>query len=256
MLAVKHSLRNLTLCIERCHLTVEAVIAAPFAAGLTTMVADEKRLGSACIDMGGGTTSLAVFADGYLVHVDAIAIGGRHLTNDLARGLSIPWTAAERLKTLYASALRAPSDEQEMVPVPVIGENESPVQTAVPRAAFTGIIRPRLKEVFRAIDERIAASGLGPHARRRIVLTGGASQLTGVREMAMHYLGKQVRLGRPARFPGLPEFGAAPDFAAAAGGLLYPLQPDAARSGVATRRVLKTGTGYFTQFTDWIRESF
>ena len=143
-----------------------------------------------------------------------------------------------------------------MVPVPVIGENESPVQTPVPRAAFTSIIRPRLKEIFQAIDERISASGLGPHARRRIILTGGASQLTGAREMAMRYLGKQVRLGRPARFAGLPEFGAAPDFAAAAGGLLYPLQPDAARSGATPRRILKTGTGYFTQFTDWIRESF
>ena len=98
--------RNLMLAVERCHLGIEAVVATPYAAGLSALVDDEAEMGVAVIDMGGGTTSVGVFAGGQLVHADAIAVGGHHVTMDIARGLTTRVAAAERLKTLYGSCDR------------------------------------------------------------------------------------------------------------------------------------------------------
>ena len=97
--------RNLMLAVERCHLGVEAVIATPYAAGLSALVDDEADMGCAVVDMGGGTTSVGIFSNGHLVHSDAIAVGGHHVTMDIARGLTTRVSAAERLKTLYGSAI-------------------------------------------------------------------------------------------------------------------------------------------------------
>jgi cell division protein FtsA len=97
--------RNLMLAVERCHLGVEAVIATPYAAGLSALVDDEADMGCAVVDMGGGTTSVGIFSNGHLVHTDAIAVGGHHVTMDIARGLTTRVSAAERLKTLYGSAI-------------------------------------------------------------------------------------------------------------------------------------------------------
>ncbi|RUP15432.1 MAG: cell division protein FtsA, partial [Methylobacterium sp.] len=101
--------RNVMLAVEHCHLGVEAVIATPYAAGLSALVDDEAEMGVCVVDMGGGTTSVGVFSGGHLVHVDALAVGGHHVTMDIARGLSTRMAAAERLKTLYGSALSTPS---------------------------------------------------------------------------------------------------------------------------------------------------
>ena len=100
--------RNLMLAVERCHLGVEAVVATPYASGLSALVDDEAEMGCAVLDMGGGTTSFGVFAGGHLVHSDAIAVGGHHVTMDIARGLTTRVSAAERLKTLYGSAISSP----------------------------------------------------------------------------------------------------------------------------------------------------
>ena len=105
-------LRNLELAINRCHLEVETVVATPYASGLAALVDDEAELGVACIDMGGGTTTLSIFHDGEFVHADAIAVGGQHVTLDIARGLSTNLADAERLKARHGSALPSISDEQ------------------------------------------------------------------------------------------------------------------------------------------------
>src|SRR5690606_14286747 len=107
------AMRNIELVLHRCHLQIEALMATPYASGLATLVDDEAQLGVAVIDMGGATTTVAVFAEGQLVHADAIAIGGHHLTLDLARQLSISVADAERLKTLHASVLPGQADERD-----------------------------------------------------------------------------------------------------------------------------------------------
>jgi cell division protein FtsA len=110
--------RNLMLAVERCHLGVEAVIATPYAAGLSALVDDEADMGCAVVDMGGGTTSVGIFSNGHLVHADAIAVGGHHVTMDIARGLTTRVSAAERLKTLYGSAITSSADDRDMIAEP------------------------------------------------------------------------------------------------------------------------------------------
>ena len=214
--AAQASLRNLGACLLRCDLEVEELVSAPFAAGLATLVEDEKQLGATVIDMGGGTTTVAVFGDGHLLHTAQLPVGGWNVTNDLARGLSTPLAHAERLKTLHGGALSAPDDEREWLPVPLVGEDEDHI-ARIPRAMVVNIIRPRLEETFELVRDRLRSPpGSAQEVGRRVVLTGGASQLVGARELAARVLDRQVRLGRPHPVRGLPETASGPAFAAAA----------------------------------------
>jgi cell division protein FtsA len=196
--------------------------ASPFAAGLATLVDDERELGAVCVDMGGGTTSLAAFAEGRLMHTAQLPVGGWQVTNDLARVLSTPITHAERLKTMHGSVLESAEDRGEMLPVPMVGEEDDQI-ARVPREMIVKIIRPRLEESFELLRDRLEASGLPGEFRRRLVLTGGASQLIGVRELAARVLGRDVtvRLGRPRLVRGLPETASGPGFSGAIGLLAW-----------------------------------
>lgn len=214
------ALRSLGACIARCDLDIAELVAAPMAAGLSTLVADERELGVTLIDMGGGTTGLAVFAEGQLLHTAQLPVGGVHVTNDLARLLSTPVAHAERLKTLYGNVHACADDDREMLPVPMVGEDEHQI-AKVPRSMVANIIRPRLEETFELVKERIEGSGLARIAGARVVLTGGAALLGGVGELAARILGKQVRVGRPHELRGLPDSASGPAFATAAGLLTW-----------------------------------
>ena len=130
-------LKNLELCINRCHLDVEVMVATPYASGLACLVDDEAELGVACVDLGGGTTSISIFVDGQFVHSDAVAMGGHHVTMDLARGLSTRLADAERIKTLHGSALLSLSDDQELVAIPPVGDDDRDLLNQVPQASLT-----------------------------------------------------------------------------------------------------------------------
>ncbi len=214
------ALRSLGACIARCDLDIAELVSAPMAAGLSTLVPDERELGVTVIDMGGGTTGVAVFAEGQLLHTAQLPVGGVHVTNDLARLLSTPVAHAERLKTLYGNAVSCADDERELLPVPLVGEDEHQI-AKVPRSMVTNIIRPRLEETFELVKERLDGSGLSRAAGTRVVLTGGASLLGGAGEMAARILGRQVRIGRPHGVRGLPDSASGPAFATAAGLLAW-----------------------------------
>ena len=175
-------------------------------------------LGVAVLDMGGGTTSLSVFFESAMVYCDSVSIGGNHITNDIARGLSTPLAHAERMKTLYGNVQSSPDDDREMLMVPIVGEEDHQL-ARVPRSQVVHIIRPRIEETFEYIKDRLDSAGLTRAAGNRVVLTGGACQLAGVRDLAAHMLGRQVRIGRPVSLRGLPEMATGPAFATA-GGLL------------------------------------
>lgn len=213
-------LANLKLAVERCHLSVVGSLFSGYASGLSILTDDEKQLGATVIDMGGGVTSIAVFMEGQLVHADVVPIGGSHVTSDLARMLAAPISAAERLKTLYGAALGDIETGTDVIAVPQMGEDGDEFATRVPRSMLTRIIQPRLEEIFAQVQERLRASGFDVAAGRRAVLTGGACQLAGTRELAQRVLNKQVRLGRPQTFHGLPAASAGPDYAAALGLLM------------------------------------
>lgn len=210
------SLRTLESCIARCDLDIEDLVSAPMAAGLSSLVPEERELGATIIDMGGGTTSMAVYADRQMMHTAQLPIGGLHVTKDLAIGLSTTLVHAERLKTLYGNVEASPDDDRELLPVPLVGEEDHQL-AKVPRSMVVNIIRPRLEETFEQIKDRLDSSGMGRAAGNRVVLTGGACQLPGVREMAARMLSRQVRLGRPAPLRGLPELASGPAFSTAAG---------------------------------------
>lgn len=250
--------RNLMLAVERCHLEIEAVIATPYAAGLSALVDDETEMGAVLIDMGGGTTSMGVFANSHLMHADAIAVGGHHITMDVARGLSTRVAAAERLKTLYGSTMSSPSDERDMIAVPQVDDDERDMPNHLAKSHLVRIIKPRVEEILELVRDRLNNAGFSAQAGRRVVLTGGACQLTGLPEVARRILGGQVRTGRPLGIKGLPEAGKGPAFAAAVGLLVYPqvahvehFEPRMSATFSAT------GTdGYFSRVGRWLKESF
>lgn len=251
------AMRNLTLVVERCHLDIEAIVASPYASGLSVLVDDEAELGATVIDFGGGTTSMACFAGGRLVHADGIAVGGSHVTNDIARGLTLCVADAERLKTHYGACSCTGLEEFETLSISQIGdEGGYPVQ--IPKQKLVSIIQPRVEEILELVRDRLAASGRSPGKSHRIVLTGGAAQLPGLREMAQKILSNQVRIGRPLGIQGLPESAKNPAFAAAAGLLVYPQMAGIEYfESQSSRRQLGTGTdGYIGRVGKWLRDSF
>jgi cell division protein FtsA len=249
------SVRNHTAAVGRAHLEVDALVVSPYASGLSCLVEDEIGLGVTVIDMGGGTTTIGVFFDGNLIFADYVPVGGGHVTNDIARGLSTPIAHAERMKTLFGSAIAASTDEREMIAVPQIGEEEDGHVNHVPRSLLVGIIAPRIEETFELVRNRLEASGFDKVAGRRVVLTGGACQLHGSREFAGLILDKQVRVGRPQRVAGLAEATNGPAFATTAGLLHFALSERAEVSGM--RRFPEGAQrGTFRRLGHWLKENF
>jgi len=251
------TVRNLMLTVERCHLGVEAMVASPYVAGLAALADDEADLGAAVIDLGAGTTTFAVFSGGRFMHADGFALGGAHVTMDLARGLNTRIADAERIKAIYGSVLAGGSDERDMITVPPVGDDEREPPQFVSRAQLVRIIRPRVEEILEMVRDRLKASPFAAEPRARVVLTGGASQLSGIGELASRILKRPVRIGRPLGVAGLPEAARGPAFAVAAGLLVYPQAAHLEHFEPRRTRQLMTGTGgYMARVGQWLRESF
>jgi cell division protein FtsA len=248
------SVRNHTAAIGRAHLAVAALVVGPYAAGLSCLVEDEIELGVTVIDMGGGTTTIGVFFDGNLIFADSVPVGGGHVTNDIARGLSTTVANAERMKTLFGGAIAAGTDERETIAVPQIGEEEEGHVNHVPKSLLVGIIAPRIEETFELVRDRLESSGFDKIAGRRVVLTGGACQLQGVREFAGLILDKQVRMGRPLRVAGLAEATAGPAFSTTVGLLHFALSERAEVARVGRGRSQRE-SGLFGRLGHWLREN-
>lgn len=209
--------QTLGACVERAHLKLEGVVAAPYASALAALEDDEMDLGAICIDMGGGSTSVSVFSDGSLVHVDSLPVGGTHVTQDIARVLSTSIAGAERIKTLHGSAIASANEDRQMVEAPPRGDEPGAPSVSAPRSLLHGIIGTRVEETFELLRERLKANGAPIEPGAGIVLTGGASQLVGVREVAVRVFDRPVRLGRPRRVPHLADAASGPAFTASAG---------------------------------------
>jgi cell division protein FtsA len=251
-------LRNLELCINRSHLTVEAMVATPYASGLAALVDDEAEIGCACIDMGGGTSTISVFSEGRMVFADAIALGGHHVTMDLARGLSTGLDDAERLKVVHGAAFPVAQDDTDTVSVPPIGESGSDMPIQMPKALLVRIVRARIEETLELIRDRIQRSGYAPVVGRRIVLTGGASQLTGISDAARRILSRNVRIGRPLGVAGMPAAAKGPAFSTAVGLMIYPQIASLESRGNAGRGLFSpaVGGGRLARVGQWLKESF
>ena len=256
IVTAKHAyLRNLSQCIARAHLNVSEYVMASHASALAVLEPDEMDLGVTLIDMGGGVTSISVFVGGRNIFSDAIPIGGNHVTSDIAQGLSTSLQHAERMKTLYGSAVTSVKDAEVMIDVPQLGEREDEDEpTTMPRAMLIGVIRPRMEEIFEMIRTRLDASGVSKIAGRRCVLTGGGSQMLGVGDLAARMLSKQVRKGKPMPYPGLAEAVSGPAFASVIGLLHYvqkrPWEEEILNAEAARRSFIPK------KLVQWFRENF
>ncbi len=204
-LVPEHACKNLNTVIENAHLEIAGRVFDSYASGLSCLVDDEKEMGATVIDMGGGTTSIASFKNGHPIYFAAIPVGGNNVTNDIAYGLTTSFSHAERLKTLHGCAFLTSQDSIDTINVYPVGEEDDSCIKQIPRSELISIITPRIEETFEMVNRKLREAGLEYDSSHRVVLTGGASQLPGVVDVAAMVLDKQVRLGRPKNILNLPD---------------------------------------------------
>ena len=246
-------LRNLLMSVERCHLNISALVSSPYASGLACLTEDEKELGVTLIELGGGSTNLALFWGGSLVYTTVIPIGSHHITQDLARGLETSIHHSERLKVLYGAALASENDQREVIAIPQLGEENSCIQK-VQRSVLIRIIQPRLKEIFYHVARKLEASGFEKLVGQRVVLTGGGSQLTGIREFAAEVLKKSVSFAKPISFSNAPE-GNRPEFATVIGLLSYAQTEEFQRMQAFMGHHERSQQTVWARAVGWMREN-
>lgn len=212
------SLHNLGTVVNRCGITVSQPVLGLMADAHAVLSADEKEIGVALINIGHGTTGIAVFEKGSLWHTHVIPIGGEHFTNDLAVGLRTGTQEAEILKKKYGCALTNLLAEEEMVEVPSAAGNKTRM---VERARIAEILQPRAEELFHLLNEEVRNAGLDKTINAGIVLTGGNANLAGLPEVAEGIFDHQVRVGEPRGIMGLTNIVADPMFATAVGLVIY-----------------------------------
>lgn len=213
--------RNLATCVRQAGFEIESMVLEPLAAGISVLTESERELGTALIDIGGGTTDVAVFLDNVLVDTFALPIGGNHVTRDLAIGLRTPLQEAERLKINYGCALPERVSPEETVEVMELGRGKP---RPVPRKALAEIIEPRMRELFELALERLSRNGWIPLLAGGIVLTGGGSLLDSVADLAQSVFELPVRIGEPQLPPGAPKDLKSPIYATVVGLVIYGIQ--------------------------------
>ena len=283
--------RNLVTCVSRAHLTVESVVSGAFSSANAVLSDDERDNGAICIDLGGGSTGVTVFMNGTLAYLDAIGVGGQHVTSDLAQGIGTTIPAAERIKTLHGT-LKMPSSstgaeayegaaasddeapprpgtiermewemqnakEKDLIDAPKIGDDGRLQAARMSRSELVGYMQPRVEEIFELISENLSKSGLGGRLPRRAVLTGGGSELPGIRDMASRILSMPVRLAKPIKSEQLGENCQRPTFSASAGLLTF----SASGPSSVPQKEAKTGHStakpgnIFQRAIQWLKEN-
>ncbi|GAB0058293.1 Cell division protein FtsA [Candidatus Magnetaquicoccaceae bacterium FCR-1] len=208
------SAQNIVKCVNRCGLDVGDIILEQLASSEAVLTADEKELGVCLLDIGGGTTDIAIFCEGHIKHTAVLAIGGDHLTNDIAVGLRTPTREAEQLKRKYGCALASLVSPDETIEVPSIGDRKA---RSLTRHILAEIIEPRVEELFTLVNREIARSGYEEHIAAGVVLTGGSSITEGMVDLAEEVFNKPVRRGMPQGVGGLTDVVSSPVYATAVG---------------------------------------
>lgn len=231
------SVQNIVKCAQLAGLKVADVVLEPLASSEAVLSDEERELGVCVVDIGGGTTDIAIYGNGSLMHTAVIPLGGNHLTNDIVVGLRTPIIEAENLKRHYGAARADMVDPNEVIDVPSVGDRE-PRQLS--RRILADIIEPRMEEIFQLVDREIKICGFEEQLTSGVVLTGGASLIAGLDEMAEEVMGVLVRRGEPRHVGGLAEAVKSPAYATGVGLALYGLKAEEQRFylGRPTRTVL------------------
>ncbi len=212
--------KNLSSVVEAAHLDVENKILSAYASGMACLVEDEREYGATIIDIGGGTTSIATFKNGVPVYFATLPVGGINITKDITQGLTTSFAHAEDLKNRHGCAFLVSHDSYENINVYPLGEEDDSSIRQMHRSDLINIIAPRVEEIFEMVGRKLAQQGLQKNHNHRVVLTGGCSQLPGIRDVASMILDKQVRLGGPRNIKGIPEIINNPTFSTALGLLI------------------------------------
>ena len=217
--------QNLLYCIKRCDLELAGIASSAYVSGISSLVEDEQELGAACIDMGGGATGVSIFIKKHMIYADAVRMGGDHVTADISKGLQVPLTTAERIKTRFGGVHATGMDDREMIDIGGDSGDWEKDRRQVSRTELIGIMRPRVEEILEETRARLDAAGFEHLPSQQIVLTGGGSQIPGLDGLATRILGQRVRLGRPLRVQGLPQAATGAAFASAVGLCLFAAHP-------------------------------
>jgi cell division protein FtsA len=248
------SAQNIVKCAQRCGLNVGDIVLEQIASGEAVLHDDEKELGVALVDIGGGTTDLIIYVDGAVAHTSVISVGGQHLTNDIALGLRTPKVEAERIKQRHGCALVKLVDPDETIMVPCVG-GRPPMEQ--PRQLLAHIIEPRVEEIFALVQRAILDTGYADLLASGLVITGGATLLEGMPEAAEQVIGMPVRGGIPFGFGGMEDMVANPIYATGAGLVNYARRSGDDRSARMIKvRDEKVYQKVFGRMTDWFREIF
>lgn len=259
VMAPESHLRNLVECVGRAHLEVEQLVPAAIATAMGTLIEDERENGAVCIDLGAGVTMASIFWHGVPAWLGLVPVGGAHVTSDIAQGLGTNFPAAERLKTMHGAADPDAPGYAERIDCPKLGDDGRLHSVRMEKRVLAEFIAPRIEETLELVGAQLAQSQLRKVLPRRVVLTGGASQLSGLRDTAARVLGMSVRLGRPVASDRLGESYANPAFSTASGLLAYALAglPDALSfAGPAGLIRGSSVTGQVNRAFDWVRENF
>ncbi len=212
------SAQNIIKCANRAGLEVQDIVLQQLASSEATLAQDEKELGVVVVDIGGGTSDIAVFVDGSIYHTAVLSLGGDHVTNDIAIGLRTPAHEAEAIKKKYGCALASLVKKDETIEVPSVGGRRPRILS---RQTLCEIIQPRLEEIFGLVEREIHRTGYGGQVAGGVVVTGGSSILEGVPELAEQIFDLPVRRGLPTGVGGLTDVVASPIFATGVGLVLY-----------------------------------
>jgi cell division protein FtsA len=242
--------QNIVKCCSRCDLQVADLVLEPMATAESVLQSDEKELGVALLDIGGGTSDLVIYSEGALIHTLVLPIGGHQLTNDIAVGLRTPMSEAERLKHRHGCAMSSLISEEETIEVPSVGGRPPRV---LPRTVLAEILQPRVDEIFSLVRDEIERYGLTETLASGLVVTGGSTILQGLPELAEEVVGMPVRRGTPSGVGGLHEVVRSPIYATGVGLLLYGARQ---QDGIMLSAREPDRRGMWKRMRSWFAEVF
>lgn len=242
--------QNIVKCLKRCGLTATDIVLEQFASSQSILTEDEKELGVCMVDIGGGTTDVAIFTDGSIRHTAIIPIAGDQVTNDIAIALRTPTRNAEDIKLKYACALQDLADTNQMIDIPTVGDR---VGRHLSKRALAEVVEARYEELFTLVAAEIRRSGLEDLMAAGIVLTGGASKVEGALELAERVFKMPVRIGVPQHITGLRDVLNNPIYATSVGLLIYGSQQRESPREVLSQPSLKNLLG---RMKSWFQGNF
>ncbi len=212
---------NVIQAIRGCHLDLAGLCFGPYLAGTSSLTEDELNLGAACIDLGAEISGVSIFMKKQMIFGGSVRMGGCHVTKDIAKAFNISFDSAERIKNLHGGLVSTSRDDRDLIELSTINQEK----TEISRSELIGVIRPRVEEILEEVHEQLRIAGFTKLNGNKVILTGGASQLPGLFEVANKILDCSVRIGKPIRVQGLPHAANGPSFAAAVGLALHAGHP-------------------------------